>query len=381
MWVRRTLHDTVERVTLLCAAILGALSTATATSPGLKLNTDKPKRTVPAVLVVGPGPGASKVDSRQQRFVTQVGLALDGFDVVNVSSSKPGFVRMTLVDQMREIEPLIEEQDAVAAVWLAEPSPGFLLVHLIAVRTGQTLVRTLRAQGQETTEMELALAVRELLGTAWLFAAPDALESPVMQALVDDLREQVIRAGRRYRGGASAVGLYGAVRVREGLSSRQGPSSLVGAEVGAELELAPDFSARLAGVLFTRLGNATKVGTELDSYGVAPLVGLSYTAINLDWLSGRLALAPAIELAFEWERLTFKYPPLDRTYTSARVRAAGGVDLRWQLSKTVAVFLAPRVGWTSQQDVFLRETDNTALLRTPRIDWGFVLGMSARPWR
>jgi hypothetical protein len=225
------------------------------------------------------------------------------------------------------------------------------------------------------------LAVRELLGTAWLFAAPETVESPVMQALVDDFREQVVRSGRHYRGGSSAMALYGAVRVKEGLSAHEGPSSLVGAEVGAEFELAPDFSARLAGVLFTRPGNTTKVGTQVDSYGVAPFVGLSYAVLNLDWLTGRLSVAPAIELAFEWEQLTFRYPPHDRAYHSARLRAAGGLDLRWQLSRSVTVFLAPRVGWTSQQDVFVRDTDGAVLLKTPRIDWGFVLGLSIRPWR
>jgi hypothetical protein len=278
------------------------------------------------------------------------------------------------------VQPLLAERGALAAAWLMEPTPGWLMDYLVAIQTGQTLVRTVQSP-QATTEADLALAVRELLGAAWLFAPLEEQGPPAMQQLVEEIRDQVTAYGRRYRGGAAATAVRGDVGVRMALSHQVGADSAITGGFALESELLEDFWFALGVQAATRPGRSTRVFQNISAWGVMPYVAAGYQIFVFDFRAGRLSLGPSAGMGFEWEQFSFQLGDLDNSYGAARMRAWGGLDLRWFFSKRVGVVLSPRFGWTSNRGVYRAQTTNELLVATPRNDWGFVLGILYRPWR
>jgi hypothetical protein len=320
-------------------------------------------------------------EARTQRFIEELGLTLDGFEVRGVAPTVSEFGGLPLFRQLRDVRPMIEEYRAVAAVWSSAAAPGVLLVHLVALRTGQTLVRTIEAARQPGSESDLALAVRELLGAAWLFVPPEQqLESPAMIRLVESVRDRVTSYGRRYRGGVRMLALAGSVAVKDGLSDFEGPSSEVEIAVALEAELGEGVWTGLGLAATLRPGQTTVHG-QIGGWGVTPYLSIAATVIKIDFPIGRLAIGPAGGFGFEWQQVSLQLGTAPETHEkAARLRLWGGLSLRWLMSERVAVILEPRVGWASQQSVYRRQTDNAVVLATPRVDWGFRLGVLYRPF-
>lgn len=141
--------------------------------------------TPPPVLVMVRTPGNASFEKSQQRLHEELTLLLDSFMVILTSTDAKDFARRPLADQISTVLPLSKANDAVAVVWLAEPLPGQMMLHLLAMGTGRTLVRTLEFDRKSQSENVLALMLRELLGTAFLYepapAVPNAVRSVVTQ--------------------------------------------------------------------------------------------------------------------------------------------------------------------------------------------------------
>jgi len=139
----------------------------------------------PPVLVMVRTPGNSSFERSQQRLHEELTLLLDSFMVILTSADSKDFSRKPLADQISIVLPISRANDAVAAVWLAEPLPGQMMLHLVAMGTGRTLVRTLEFDRKSQSENVLALMLRELLGTAFLYEpvpkVPTAVRSLVSQ--------------------------------------------------------------------------------------------------------------------------------------------------------------------------------------------------------
>jgi hypothetical protein len=65
-----------------------------------------------------------------------------------------------------------------------------IMVHLVALGSGRTLVRTIETERSPVTEATLALIVRELLGTAFLFDSPEVMPTEVRE-VVRDVKKQI----------------------------------------------------------------------------------------------------------------------------------------------------------------------------------------------
>ncbi len=322
----------------------------------------------------------ARLDARRERFIEELGLVLDGFTVEVVRIDRPQFARGALPTQVKLVEPVLAERRALAAAWLAEPTPGWLMVYLVAVQTGQTLVRTVHS-GAAASEAELALAVRELLGTAWLFTPPEQVGPAAMQLLVDEVREQVLSYGRRYRGGLAALAVRGDVGARMALSDEVGADSAIGFHGGVDNELLEGLWAGIGLTLATRPSRSTRIFHSITAWSLMPVLSAAYEVIAFDLRDGRLSLAPSASLGLEWEQFTFNLGEVDYSYGTTRLRLQAGLDLRWFFSRRVGVVLSPKVGWTTNRGVYRAQTTNDVIVATPRNDWGFSLGVLVRPWR
>ena len=133
----------------------------------------------PPVLVMVRTPGNAAFEKSQQRLHEELTLLLDSFMVILTSVEVRDFARKALADQIAVVLPLAKTNDAVAVVWLAEPLPGQMMLHLVARGTGRTLVRTLEFDRKSQSENVLALMLRELLGTAFLYEPVRTVPEPV----------------------------------------------------------------------------------------------------------------------------------------------------------------------------------------------------------
>jgi hypothetical protein len=141
----------------------------------------------PPLIVMIRTDGPSAFIKTQSRLHEELTLLLDSFIVLNTPISVPDFPRKPLADQLAAVLPVAKANDAAAVVWLSEPIPGQLMLHLVAQGTGRTLVRTLEFDKKSRNESALALMMRELLGTAFLYEAP-ATVPPQLRAVIKQAR-------------------------------------------------------------------------------------------------------------------------------------------------------------------------------------------------
>ncbi len=109
--------------------------------------------------------------ARDQRFAADLKMSLDDSKVQVMRMDNAGFGRLAAREQVALVRPLIERQNAVAAIWLAESSPDLLVLHVVVLSRGRALIRLVETK-QDDSESDLASAARELLGTSYLFDIP-----------------------------------------------------------------------------------------------------------------------------------------------------------------------------------------------------------------
>jgi hypothetical protein len=127
---------------------------------------------------------------REQRLFEQLGLVLDDFSVLMTPPPVNDFVKKTLPDQIAAVIPDASNEGAVAVIWLNIPAPEQIMLNLVAIGTGRTLVRTVEVAKGPNSERTLAMMLRELLGTAYLFEKTSAVP-PAIQKVVNQVSQQV----------------------------------------------------------------------------------------------------------------------------------------------------------------------------------------------
>lgn len=147
----------------------------------------------PPLIVMIRTEGPPAFVKTQARLHEELTLLLDSFIVLNTPIAVPDFPRKPLADQLAAVLPVAKSNDAAAVVWLSEPLPGQLMLHLVAQGTGRTLVRTLEFDRKSRNESALALMMRELLGTAFLYEAPASVP-PQLRAVVKQTRATMSNA-------------------------------------------------------------------------------------------------------------------------------------------------------------------------------------------
>jgi hypothetical protein len=169
--------------------VLGLGLTVVLLSATPKVSVGPPPPLIVMIRTDGPAPFLKT----QSRLHEELTLLLDSFIVLNTPIAVPDFPKKPLADQLAAVLPVAKQNDAAAVVWLSEPLPGQLMLHLVAQGTGRTLVRTLEFDRRSRNESALALMPRELLGTAFLYE-PVQTVPPQLRAVVKATRATMSNA-------------------------------------------------------------------------------------------------------------------------------------------------------------------------------------------
>lgn len=230
--------------------------------------------TPPPVLIMVQTEGGPGFASTQEELRSELTLLLDHFMVLATPVDVPNFARLPLAEQLAAVLPVTRDNDAVAAVWLSQPLKGQLMLHLVAMGTGRTLVRTVEFDRRSQSAPALALMLRELLGTAFLFEPVQAV--PEVKAVVEEVRKAAAPPPVAMsppepapppppRAARWELGLGGLIE--SGLFGGAGPSSRFGGVL--------DGSVRLGA---WRLGLVVGVATQKAT--PSPTVALSATSLQ-----------------------------------------------------------------------------------------------------
>ena len=329
-------------------------------------------------LKVGRNP---RETARETRLFEELGLALDSFAVLSVQPEDPQFPNKPLATQLSAVQSLTEREDAVAVTWLASPLPGRLMLHLIAAHTGRILIRSIPATDDPRSEAKLALAVRELLGTAYLFE-PTLGQAPAVNDVVASLREELapppMAAVPVARPPAPpSAARWGALGVEglftQGLIGQQGAAHQFGGAVRLEERVGPGFHAAVS--LEAEGGPLYSDGqTRIDGWEIAPGLGAFY-----GWDVGPLTWGPSVEIEGGFQRLLVSGSAPTQAFSSLKLRALAGLALRVGLGDGVALTLTPQLGYSALQTQILSRTDGALFLASPWIEGRISLGLLFGP--
>lgn len=261
----------------------------------------------PPVLIMVHIEGPPAFLATQEGLREELSLLLDGFMVMSTPVEKDDFARLSLAEQLAAVLPVTKANEAVAAVWLAQPLKGQLMLHLVAMGTGRTLVRTIEFDRKSQSPSALALMLRELLGTAFLFE-PTVAQPEEVKVVVEKVRDTVAplppivapppqpsAPGLRWEVGGGGL-------VEAGLAGGSGPSSRYGgaAEVagrlgplrlGVEVGLVSQFAQPSPTVFLTATSlqpvATASVGFRLGGLEVGPHLGVG---AELSWVASSSTL-------------------------------------------------------------------------------------------
>jgi hypothetical protein len=146
--------------------------------------------TPPPVVLVIRSATTGDAQKHERRLFDELGLALDGFMVLSQEAARPGFATLPLAEQIASVLPEARLNGALVVVWMSFPVAHQIMLHVVALGSGRTLVRSIEGDRSPVTEASLALIVRELLGTAFLFDAPEAIPAELTE-VVRSVKRQI----------------------------------------------------------------------------------------------------------------------------------------------------------------------------------------------
>jgi hypothetical protein len=355
---------------LLAGLLLQSLLAAKAAAAG------EPAAEIPVLLMLETATDPAGA-ARERRFVEELGMVLDGVSIRVERPADTEFADHALGDQIAHVRLLISKHDAVAATWLTEAAPDLLLLHLVVVSTGRALVRLVETRAQPGFEADLALAARELLGTAFLFDRPPQPATDPVGRVVESVREQAAPAP------ADAApqppqpldrprwALAAQFRLEGGIAGAAGPTLLPGGALVLERRLVAGLTGRLTiGVAGGPLGPRAS-DEEIRELALHPGLGISYL-FDL----GRASLGPVLEVETVLSKVTTKIEGGTReTFRSWRIRGGASLELRVTLAERVALMVAAGLAATPLQDVYRREITDKIMLASPYLSWTGRLGL------
>lgn len=342
---------------IVCAVVLIAVAVG-----GEARAADGPKPTLAVLLVA-----TDEADKeRESRFIGELKLTLDGFEITLLKSGVDDFAALSLKDKLDKVQSLTEPLHATATIWIENASADVVMLHVVALSTGRAFIRIVEVNSGPEAERELAIAADELLGQVYMLVPPPT-SAPVEQAV-----EEVVWKATALRepGRHVDLGIATFFAASGGLYRREGTWLRLGG--GAALEVWP-----IDGVL-VRAGFAVVAGPfddpsdgALSGYGLYPEIGFGYLRSL-----GRLRLGPVAAAAAMRSTITLTLGE-GEAHTSSwwSFRGSLGVQARLALSPVVALFLEPSVGIWSHHRHFRRVSDGSTALGSPLLDGGASLGV------
>ena len=282
----------------------------------------------------------------ERQLVAELRLTLDGLQVEQIAIERADFLAVPLPEQLEVVQPLIKRFMARAAVWVVIGGRSGHLVQFVVSDGGNATVRSVGAGSPE----ELALAVRELLDSAYLY-------NPKPKTHVDLVTPAFFAVGTTLELTAGMVGHYGG-------------SVLGGAGLQARLMPIPPL------VLGCQL--AGKIGpheSQHDGIALGWRTEISLFAAYLfsigDFSAGPYIEGSAMRSSFNsvFEKGDFEQ------HTWWCFRGALGLEMSLKLTERLSFIVNWTAGGLSHQIQFTRSSDETAVLTTPRMDYTFTLGL------
>jgi hypothetical protein len=243
------------------------------------------------------------------------------------------------------------------------------LLHLVVLKNGRALTRMVQVARVPDSEAELALTAREALGEVYLF---EPVEMAPLARIVNETRQRVQPAPPDpdhstsvARGGVGvSLGMLG------GLADQRGASLGYGVDLAGHLRLWQRLELELG--LSASVGpiESTSDGTVL-AHGFAPRLSVAYC-----WWFERFAVGPFLELQLPWTRVVATLGQGDsQQFTRWNLRAAVGLEMHLAVGQQLELTAGGAVGLRAAQDEYTRLSDGTTVLRTPRFDWSWALGI------
>jgi hypothetical protein len=348
----------------LCVAALAVLVP-------LAANAQQPPAPAPAdrlLLLVDAATDPASAE-REARFLEELALVLDGVAVERIDLG-PDFAALPLADQLVRMGPAAAERKAAAALWIRDPGPGRVLLHLVVLSAGRALVRVVEIDSGAVTEAGLALAARELIREAHVLDLSPSPSLPQPQPAPGPAPAAapcpaVTPPSRRPEWGLAVQAV-----ANGGAAAYAGPSLQFGALIGAEWQ-------PLDG-LFSRLSLSGKAGPRAETHdGIVTGWGLELAlAAGYDWRIGPIAAGPFVSVSGSRTAVDMALGTGDRrSFSWWSFRGAAGLDLRVPLGRRAALVAEGGVGGIPNQSVFKRRSDKSTILSTPHLDWSASLGV------
>lgn len=327
---------------------------------------DSPSTSSPLLVLLVATDAPSK--AREQRFIAELTLALDGVQVLGVDPGMPAFAEKPLAAQIVSVRDLLDRNHGVAATWLNTVSPELVLLHMVVLSSGRALVRLVEGNPQRHGFVtDLAMAARELLGTAFLFK-PVPAEQARLARVVEKVREGAAPVREVLRPPRWTV--MGRGVVTGGLAGFEGPSIQVGGGLAIERRLWQGLRGRVplqaqGGPLG---GDRTR---EIRSVVVSPGIGASYL-----WELGPVLLGPAVDLSATWTNLW-----VQATATSTQgfslwsFRADVGPELRVPVGGNVSGFGSVSLGFSPLRKVLTLQSSGATIYASPFVSWQAAVGV------
>ena len=289
---------------------------------------------------------ADQDGSSESKFVTEVTLAVDEYDVIPYQLKEDEFKSWTFERQRETLQALTQTLGATYSIWVVFGTDDATLF-VCSLLPGRAFLRTVDVPSAADVEKELAVAARELLTEISLTVSPPpAPASPkTEQTPVRFLYELMLST----RGTAGIVG-------------QQGPSIQPGIAVGTRWWFVSQLYLNLAVALDFGPYKKNDDGT-ISGISVAPGVGIGYSK---KWQV--VSLGPLMTFEESWTRLKMTAPAVaSQTYDWWRFRIAAGIALGFTMKNTT-IGLDGTVGLSPVQETIRLASDTTVRLVTPLVD-------------
>ncbi len=333
-----------------------------------------------SVLAVCAGP---ELSGREKHLITELELALDGFDIITVDPGLSNFRELSETEQVKVIRASTRNaSDTSPVIWLEcdiwEKTVVRLLLKRVsnnfpfpsqgkagmgsALGSTQDGVFTIRNLEGGSVE-EVALAVREIVSDSFQISSTgETAQEAEPQTETEEEPIETEQPGLR-------VGILTAFEIGGGLVGHEGSSFLWGGGIAVDLRIPLGFFGRLAFV--AKMGpRAEDRELLMIGYRIEPRVEVGYL-----WTVGFFEVGPMVTLAPMWNSINFAIADgYHQYYSWWSVRFAGGVDSRFKLTDRLSIVLDLTLGFMPNKR-FYRRLSKSTLLKTPTMDLAATLGL------
>ena len=315
---------------------------------------------------------------REARLHDEVSLLLDNFAVLSQPVDDPTFQSRSMADQLKIVLEVANHNEAIGVLWLAEPARGQLMVHVVGMGTGRALIRTLEFDQRSGSEKALALIVRELLGTAFLQAAPATIDpglAEVVRAVRRELPKDPLlekpaqgQVSQPSMAAAPVWSLSAAAMTGVALAGAAGRFLSVGGQLQAERTLRSSFNLGL--VVELRGARDLETAAQVSSLEVS-----SGATASLALPVGPFALVPRLSLLTGWNQL---WAVASTGTTSAHVwtlRVRAGLGWRSERTKALQLLIEVSVDALPLRGAARELATGVDLWRAPWLELNLTAGV------